>query len=119
MSDPALIGAPGTNQFNIIKSGKTTLNISGLGTTVFTTVPHNLGFAPTFLVYALSGTAPNQACNMLPYFTGFGTSGSDVGFNNWIYAQTDKTNLFITAIIVGAEGGLTEFVYYLFDERTA
>lgn len=119
MAEPALTGVPEFGKFEIIKSGKTSLHITGVsGAIVFTQVTHNLGYAPTALVYYIDESGV-QYSQQLPFATGMSVDDTIfVGFNNWVYAQTTSTDLYINATI-GAAGdyGTFEFKYYLFRER--
>lgn len=107
------------NVFKIVKTDTVTLPLDYSDGSTTWTIPHNLGFVPTYEVYLLYGSTRYQ----LPFINSFvvGTPPSaDVVPSVIVNASADSTNLYITWNEGGSTGVVEQtFRYYLRQETAA
>lgn len=120
-ADSELVFNSDNNLFKIVQTGSATMNadatVSGAGSTIVTTIPHNLGFVPAALIYTLTSAGDYVP---LPAVSSYTTSGGNVLFNQFITSSIDDTNLYIKFFPGGAtDYGEYEFKYYLIQETAA
>lgn len=114
-SNDQLIFNSDQNVFKIVLTSTVTLNANAAaGVPITVTIPHNLGYTPASLVYFNSQVG---LLTQLPNSTGFGLAAGQIAINNWSYAQTDATNLYITFLSGStANWGSFTYKYYLLQE---
>lgn len=104
--------------FKIVKSGTIAVptNVTS-GVPLITLIPHGLSYVPIPLIYF---TFDGSSYQQLPAATGFAVTSVFVGFNDWIYATTDATNIEIVfySAVTGNYGTLN-YKYFLLQESAA
>lgn len=102
-----------TDQDNVLIKEKIrgAVDITGNGSEVIETIPHNLGYVPFFLVYVFD-TASVQNDNKWKLLAHF-TSGASVPP---FLAIADTTNLYIYNFLAAAEGAIS-FKYFIFYDN--
>lgn len=87
------------------------------GVPIETSIVHGLGIAPIPFVFFNLGPG---VFTQLPNSSAFAASGGQMAFNNWSYATTDDTNLYITFISgTTANWGTFTYKYYLLQETAS
>lgn len=104
-----------TDEDNVLIKEKSrgSFTITGNGSGVTQTIPHNLGYVPFFLVYVFdsSSVINNNEWKLLAH----NTAGASVP--SYI-AYADTTNLYVINFLAGAAGPIS-FKYYIFYDNVA
>lgn len=99
-----------TDQIELINNG---------GTLTTTTVPHNLGYAPTVKASLNDSTVtgiPGLANLELPTFTQATISGGNVTFQTWLYTLSDDTYVYFQFLNATGTPITLTLTYYLFQQ---
>lgn len=112
-----LIFNSGQDILKVVSTGTTSINANATaGIPIEVTIAHGLSFVPIPLVFMNNGGNYYP----LPTYTGLGTSGGNIAFNNWIDCATTSSNLVISFTSGStANWGTFTFKYYLLQESAA
>jgi hypothetical protein len=85
------------------------VNLTASGSDVSTSIAHNLGYVPFFIVYCFGFISTSYA--MCPFYF------ADVGYYAHISAYADSTNIYFT-IQTNSYTGTMTFLYKIFRNNT-